>query len=120
MAPDKLTLVKISSRELYGLGKFIGACRYVDYPDMGVALGIQVAFIVTSIDSTADDVYVGFVLAVRWSVSWFRSILFALGLLDVFVGRGAHEGNPLSVRRPDRIGSSFWQVGNDPSFATRE
>ena len=64
-APDELAFLEIATRELHRLGEFIGGRRYLDCPNVFVALGIEVARIVAAVNSPADDVEVGFVLALR-------------------------------------------------------
>src|ERR1700722_20957422 len=102
MAPDELALVEIPVSELHRLGEFITGRGYRDKPNMGVALGIKIALIVTAIDCPIDQMHVGLVFALGLIITGFR-VLLTLGLLDVILRGGTHEGDLLAVGRPDRV-----------------
>jgi hypothetical protein len=65
MAPYELTFLEIAAGELRGLGEFIGSRRHVEYPNVRVAFGIEIARIIAAIDGPADDGDVGFVFTLR-------------------------------------------------------
>src|ERR1700746_2450628 len=88
---------------------------------MVVTFRIEVALIVTAINSAANKVHVGFVFGLRsFRVASPCSILVPLSLPDVLLHGGAYERDPLSVGRPDRIRGAFGQVGNGPGFTSGE
>jgi hypothetical protein len=91
------------ARKLHRFRQLIGGVRDIEDPDVRVALEIQIALIVAAIDSTADDMHVGFMLALRLSVTGFASTLLALRFIDILRCSGADERNPLPVGRPGRI-----------------
>src|SRR5580704_9483279 len=117
MAPKQVLVVEISARELHRGKKFIGVRWRFEHPDMAVALGIEIALVVAAIHGTANNVHVGFVLALCLPVT---SLLLALHFLDVFLCGRARKGDPFAVWRPDRVRGSFWQMGNYPSLASAE
>src|ERR1700722_20780511 len=106
MAPDGLTLIEISARELHRLGNFIRAGRRLQDPDMGVAPGVQVTLIISAIHRTVDHMHIRFVLTLGWTIARLR-ILFALGFLQVLLRRRALEGDPGAVGRPYRARGPF-------------
>jgi hypothetical protein len=49
MAPERLGFVELSHYELLGLRELVGCSRHVEYPNVIVAFGIKIAFIVGSV-----------------------------------------------------------------------
>src|SRR6266568_2085095 len=132
VAPDEFALVKIAAGKLHRLSEFVGSGGHVQYPYVLVALGVEIALIVAAIDRSADDVDVGFVLALQFNLFRLRGVLggfrflglaalrgslLALRLLDVFQSRSAQKRYALTVRRPDGIRSTFRHIGEDPGFS---
>src|SRR5579863_8528660 len=88
---------------------------------MGVALEIDVPFVVAAIDGAADDVDVGFVVVVFFfGVFVFRGILLFVGLVEVLLRGGAGKGDVLAIRRPEGTRRSLGQIGDDAGFAAGE
>ena len=124
-APDELAFVEIATGELHGFSGFIGDRRHPEYPNVLVALGVEVTGIVAAINGTANDVDVGFVFLFRLRLSGpcgilsgfqlsglltLRGILVAPCLLDVFRSRGAQKCYALAVGCPRQTRRAFGQI----------
>ena len=112
--PGRLSLVERAARQSARLGCGIGGCvpwsGHGNRPEMGGMEAVAIARIIAAEFFVGDDPHIA--LSLR-----FFAFLDAPGLVDVFRGRPAQEGNGLAVGRPGRRRGPFGQFGQRSGLA---